>query len=102
MSAILSAVIQLAADVQRPRRRGWRCTCQFEEIVSADGERNLGVEITPTSKDEIAPGDETNVELRLWAPLSRIPQPETVVRLYEGQHLVASGTVTGVIEAEGA
>jgi hypothetical protein len=102
VSAILSAVIQLAADVQHPRRRGWRCTCQFEEIVSADGERNLGVEIAPTENDEVAPGDETNVELRLWAPLSRLPEPETTVRFYEGHHLVASGWVTGVIEAENA
>ena len=100
MSAILSAVIRLTTDLHDLRRRGWRCTCQFEEIISADGGKILGVEISPTGKDAITPGDDTDVELRLWAPLAMVPQAGSTMRFYEGHHLVATGKVTGVIEAE--
>lgn len=102
MSAVLTAVIQLAGDVGGPRRRGWRCVCEFDEIVSKDGERLVGVEIAPVDGDELLPGEESKVTLRLWAPLSQVPQLETGVRFYEGDRLVASGAVSGVIEADGA
>lgn len=102
MTTMLAAVIQLAADVEHPRRRGWRCTCRFEETVSRDGEKLLGVEISPARVEQISPGVETEVILRLWAPLSRVPEPHTTVVFYEGEHLVASGTTTGVIETESA
>lgn len=96
MSAVLAAVIKLAPDVG-PRRRGWRCTCEFEETVAEDGERLLGVEITPVQSEQIVPGEEMEVELRLWAPLARPPEPRTTVRFYEGALLVASGRVSRVV-----
>jgi len=100
VNTILAAVIQLAADVERPRRRGWRCTCEFEEIVSRDGERLVGVEITPSTTEQVSPGENTEVTLRLWAPLSRVPQPHTRVLFYEGEHLVAAGTIGLAIDTE--
>lgn len=101
MSAVMAAVIRLAPDVDRPRCGGWRCTCAFEEIVSSDGERLVGVEITPSADTEILPGVETEVTLRLWAPLSQVPQPHTTVHFYEGGRLVASGIVGRVVETDG-
>lgn len=98
MSVILAAVIQLAGDVHRPRRRGWRCVCEFDEIVSSDGGRLVGVEIAPAHGEEVLPGEETEVRLRLWAPLSRVPRPRTGVRFYEGERLVASGTTGASLE----
>jgi len=102
MSLILAAVIRLASDIDRPRRRGWRCVCEFEEVVSGDGERLVGVEIAPTDREEVPLGEETEVTLRLWAPLSRVPRPHTRVRFYEGERLVADGTARGVIETGSA
>jgi translation elongation factor EF-Tu-like GTPase len=67
--------------------------------VGEDGERLLGVEITPVTGEQVLPGEETEVELRLWAPLARLPQPHTRMRFYEGARLVASGTVSHVIAA---
>ena len=69
MSTDLAAVIQLAANVKHPRRRGWHCTCEFEEIVSRGGERFVGVEVTPANREEVSPGEQSEITLRLWAPI---------------------------------
>lgn len=62
----------------------------------------MGVEIAPVNRDELLPGEESQVTLRLWAPLAQVPRPEAGVRFYEGDRLVAFGAVSGVIEADGA
>jgi hypothetical protein len=82
MSMTLGALIKLAADVDRPRGRGWRCTCEFEDVVSEDGERLVGVEIAPVAGEQVLPRQETEVTLRLWAPLSRMPGRNNRLRRY--------------------
>ena len=102
MNTILSAVVILATDINLPRRRGWRCACEFDGIAGADGVRLLGVEVTPAAGEQILPGEETEVTLRLWARLSEVPKVNTKVLFYEGERLVASGIVRGTVEIEKA
>jgi hypothetical protein len=101
MSVVLAAKIRLAPDVRNARGSGWRCTCRFDEIVSLDGERLIGVEITREGGDAVVPDQDTAVALRLWAPLARLPKEGVAVEFFEGAHRVASGDITGLIDAAG-
>ncbi|MGH7686013.1 MAG: hypothetical protein ACREN2_04255 [Candidatus Dormibacteria bacterium] len=82
------------------RRNGWRGVCEFGGIVSESGDRLFGFEAIAEGTDQLLPGKETDVTLRLWAPMPAGLTAPRSIRLFDGGTQVAMGHVSAVLPTD--
>lgn len=99
-TALVLATVHLAESMGGHRSSGWRATCRFDSLTTADGADLLGVEIAVVGPSRIEPGEELLCVLRLWAA-DVLPGPigaGTQLAIFEGGRQVADGAVVSFAE----